>query len=184
MRLNQKSDANQSGLDEPQDPILALLEERPYSTGEMAAVLGVESELLDVALKALAQRGVVDRLLDWRWRHASMTGQALRRLARPARSRSHHVRFVTAPAVDVCTCERCDTCFQVSVGASVQFCSRCERDDAERLPLMPAPAAPPPSKTRVINGVEFDVVFDGRGETPQWPTAWSSPLTGGAILRL
>jgi hypothetical protein len=51
-----------------------------------------------------------------------------------------------------------------------------ERADARSTPLA-TPAALYPG-TRTIDGVEYEVVFDGRGGTPDWPDGGASSLGG------
>jgi hypothetical protein len=174
MRLDRNSDGSDAEAAEPRDSILALLQKRPYSTGDIAAVIGVHNGALDSTLKMLARQGHVDRLLDWRWR--LVAGRAPQRRAKLG---AHSVMRSAAPTVDLRTCERCGTFFQATAGASNRVCLRCDEPSGE---VVAEPA--PSSKMRLIGGVEYEVTFDGRGETPDWPTAWGSSLTGCQVLRL
>ena len=147
MRPDQHANADQTEAGERRDSILALLEERPYSTSDLALTLDEDSKDIDSTLKMLVQQGQVDRLLDWRWRLASMTGPALMRVARPVKPRSDPPKPMAVTIEDG--------------GAQ--------------------PAGP--SITRLIDGVEFEVTFDGRGETRDWPVGWASSLAGCPVVR-
>ena len=110
-----------------------------------------------------------------------MNGRALTRVAKPVDPRSHPLKPATASTLDVRTCARCGRFFQVGVDASSLVCLRCD----EPCGAIAAHATPAPVlTTRRIDGVEYEVMFDGRGETPDWPTAWGSSLTGCPVLRL
>ena len=89
MRRDQHTVAYQTEEAERRDSILALLEERPYSTSDLALALDEDNGDVDSTLKVLVRQGHVDRLLDWRWRLASMTGRALTPVATSVRPRSH-----------------------------------------------------------------------------------------------
>lgn len=181
MRLDRNNDGQNAEAAEPRDSILALLEERPYSTSELAAVLNLHNGALDSTLRMLARQGYLDRLFDWRWRLVSMTGRALKRRAKPVKLGAHPVKPSLAPTVDLRICERCGNFFQETVGASNRVCLRCDEPCGE---VITQPAPPLALNTRLIGGVEYEVMFDGRGETPDWPTAWGSSLTGCQVLRL
>jgi len=181
MKLDRNIDAYPSDVAGRRDAILALLEERRYTTNELEVALGVPTGMLDSMLRMLARQGQIGRLTDWRWRLVSMTGGALRRVAKPDNPRSRSLKLAAPPTLDVCSCARCGKFFQLSVGASTLVCLSCDEPCGE----ITAHSAPAPvSTTRRIDGVEYEVMFDGRGETPDWPTAWGSSLTGCPVLRL
>src|ERR1700730_8405259 len=129
----------------------------------------------------LAQQGYLDRLSDWRWRLVSMTGRALKRRAKPVKPGANPGKPSPAPAAALRICERCGRFCQETVDASNRVCLRCDEPCGE---VIAQPAPPLSLNTRLIGGVEYEVMFDGRGQTPGWPTAWGSSLTGCRVLRL
>ena len=147
MRPGRHTAAYQTEAAERRDSILALLEERPYSTSDLALALDEDNGDIDSTLQMLVQPGHVDRLTDWRWRLTSMTGPALMRDPKPVKPR----RQPPAP-----------------MAARI--------DDGRVQPVEP-------SITRLIDGVEFEVTIDGRGETQDWPVGWGSSLAGCPAIR-
>jgi hypothetical protein len=146
MGPGQDSAAYQTEAAERRDSILALLDERPYSTRDLALALDEDNGAVDSTLQMLVKQGRVDRLPDWRWRLTSMTGPALMRDATPVRPRPHSKPM----AVPI---------------------------DGGRVRPVEV------SITRLIDGVEFEVTFDGRGETHDWHVGWASSLAGCPAIR-
>lgn len=93
------------------------------------------------------------------------------------------VLALTLKAMAIPACERCSRRFIRKRGTSGRFCERrCYAGSLERPPVVArAPrleARADASTTRLIDGVEFDIVFDGRQETKDWPSPWASSLVG------
>lgn len=85
--------------------ILALVEERPYTTGELVAILGTHNGRVSMVCKSMARKGEIVRLADQRWADPSQRHEVLAPDAIPARSTAaplrHHVSVQSTIRRDV-----------------------------------------------------------------------------------
>lgn len=144
-----KTPAAEAQQAERVEMILALLEERPYQTAELAEMLAVHNGIASMVCQKLARDGRVVRLTDWRW---TLPGPTI--VARAPR-REQLTRVKRPPLTPI---------------ANVHVVVEAE----------PVAAAPLGSvgTTRIIDGIEFEVVFDGRGSLVGEAAGLGSTLSG------
>lgn len=202
--------------------ILALLEERPYSTAQLAIALEVHNGIASMLCQQLVRAGTIQRLTDWTWAlPGGRKGDAWSNARALSRSAVDGLKDLT-PAKIIRTLEqhgpqpvrtlaqllhvnhwtlRDRLAFLKTQGA-VTMVGRGRSTVVQRgmakVPATPhervvgdvdralaavrrsapAPAAVPlpvTGTTRIIDGQEYEVVFDGRQSiTGDWPDGGSS----------